>query len=163
MVLIVLSSSAYYLFVSGINTISTDKKVYSSGEEVKIHWRDFRIQDRCCGGRDIGLFRQEGAEWVAVKYYLNDFACFNGKLNGGLGFPVMVSCVCSPPRLILKQGNFSWNSTAYEANGTVDSCLKSSYGNESINQTMTKYDLKNASPGKYKFVLGNAEAIIEIK
>lgn len=40
---VVILFSLIYFSVYGIQTVSTDKKTYSSGEEVRVHWSDFRL------------------------------------------------------------------------------------------------------------------------
>jgi len=154
--------SFIYLSISGIQTISTDKKIYSSGEEIKIHWSDFSFDWCTCSSKQVLIFKQEATGWERVKYELLGFggACIDGKVA-----TVPMPCdfiSCSFPKPNFKDGDFPWNSKIYEFIGTVDSCLNP-HNNEIVNVTMNNYELKNAPSGKYKIMFGNAQETIEIK
>lgn len=152
-----------YFSVSGIQTISTDKKTYSVGEEVKIHWSDLSIKRCTNSNKGIQIFKQETAGWERIEYNLYSFgggACINGEIVS-LPMPSDVFS-CSFPKPNFNSGDFSWNSKIYERKGSVDSCLDR-YSNEMINIKMQNYESKNVSSGKYKIQFGNASKIIEIR
>ena len=160
--IIVILSGLIYFSVSGIQTVSTDKKIYSLGEEVKIHWSDFSLEWCSCSNKKIAIFKQETTGWERVSYQLYGFdgiACINGQVFD-LGMPCDVVS-CSLPKPNFKNGDLSYPKI-YERNGTVNSCLNP-FNNEVINGTMQSYDLKNAPSGKYKIQFGNANRIIEIQ
>ncbi len=162
-VIIVILSGLIYFSVSGIQTVSTDKKIYSLGEEVKIHWSEFSLKWCSCSNREIVIFKQETTGWERVSYRLFRivvFACVNGRVEG-FGMPCDVVS-CSFPKPNFESGDFSWNSKIFERNGTVNSCLKP-FNNEVINRTMQSYELKNATSGKYKIQFGSSNRIIEIQ
>ena len=162
-VIAVITSSLIYFSASGIQSVSTDKKTYSSGEEVKIHWSDFSLEWCTCSNKGVAIFKQETTGWERVQYQLYGFdggACVNGEIIG-LPMPCDLAS-CSFPRPNSESGDFSWNSKIYERKGTIDSCLNP-FNNEAINRTMQSYELKNAPAGKYKITFGNAQEIIEIK
>ncbi len=167
-VIVVILFGLIYFSVSGVQTVSTDKKVYSSGEEVKIHWSDFSLEWCSCSNKGVAVLRQEITGWERVQYELYGFgiACVDGQMTG-LGMPCDASS-CSFPKLNSKSGVFSWNSKIYKRNGTVNSCLRTfrnekTNSTEVINGTMNNYESKNALSGKYKIIFGNAEKIMEIK
>jgi len=152
-----------YLSVSGIQTISTDKNVYSLDEEIKIHWSDFSLQWESCDFRVIKIYKQEATGWKRISHELYTFGapvCVNGEAVGG-SYPCDVSSFQFPSK-IFENGDFLWNSKIYENIGTVDFCFNP-YNNETVNGTFNNYLLKNASAGKYKIVFGNSQKIIEIK
>jgi len=159
----VILSSLIYFSAYGIQTVSTDKKIYSSGEEVKIHWSDFSLEWCSCSNKGIAIFKQETTGWEKVQYQLYGFgggACVNGQI---ISLPMPCDVVsCSFPKPNSESGDFSWNSKIYERKGTVNSCLNP-FNNEIINRTMQSYELKNAPSGKYKIRFGNADIIIEIQ
>jgi hypothetical protein len=161
-IICVILFSLIYLSISGIQTVSTDKKIYYSGEEVKIHWSDFSLEWCSCSNKVITVFKRETTDWESVQYQLYGFGnsvCVDGKLVG-LPYPCDVIS-CSFPILNSKSGDFSWNSKIYEKKGSVNSCLNP-FNNEVRNRTMQSYELKNVPSGKYKIKFGTAEKIIEI-
>lgn len=152
----------YYLSAIGIQSISSDKELYSSGEEIKIHWSDFSFEWCTCSNKEIQIFKQEATGWERILYRLLGFSgsCVDGKM-----VPMAMPCdviSCSFPKPSFDNGEFIWNSKIYEFIGTVDSCLNP-YNNEIVNVTMNSYELKNAPSGKYKIKFGTAEKVIEIK
>ncbi len=157
-----------YFSVSGIQTLSTDKKVYSLGEKIQIHWSDFSLEECTCSNKEIQIFKQETTGWEIVPTQLYGFggwACVNGEM---IGLPMHCDFgSCRFPKPNFKSGDFTWNSKIYERKGIVESCLnpysKNPYNNELINRSMQSYDLKNAIPSKYKISFGSADKIIEIK
>ena len=160
---IVIFALIVYLSASGIQAISTDKNVYSLGEEVKIHWSDFSLQWESCNSRAVKIYKQEATSWKRISYELLTFgspACVNGEMSGG-AYPCDVSSFQIPSK-IFESGNISWNSKIYEYKGETDSCLDTRK-NEIINYTMSSYEFKEAPAGKYKLSFGSAEKIIEIR
>ena len=162
-VALVIIFALIYFSVFGIQTISIDKKIYSVGEEVKIHWSDLSLKWCTCSNKGIQIFRQGTAGWESAQYQLYGFgggACVNG---GIVSLPMPCDVVsCSFPRLNFNSGDFLWNSKIYERKGSVDSCLDR-YSNEIINRKMQSYEFKNAPPGKYKIQFGNLNKVIEIR
>ena len=161
-VILVVLFSLIYFSVSGIQTVSTDKKVYSSGEKVKIHWSDFSLDWCSCSNRGVAIFKQETTGWESVQYQLYGFggACVNGQM---ISLPMGCDVnFCSFPRPNFESGDYSWNSKMYERKDIVNSCLDP-FNNKTINVTMQSYELKNAPSGKYKIAFGHAQEIIEIK
>jgi hypothetical protein len=155
--------SLIYFSVFGIQTVSTDKKTYSSGEEVKIHWSNINLEWCSCSNRGIAIFKQGATGWERIQYVIYSFGggvCINGEIAGAV-MPCDV-IICSFPRINSESGDFSWHSKMYEMKGIVNSCLNP-FSNEVINMTMTNYEMKNASSGKYKIMFGNAQEIIEIE
>jgi hypothetical protein len=164
-IILVIFLGLAYFSVVGIQTVSTDKKVYFSGEEVRIYWSDFNLK-RCTNiNKEISILKQETTGWERVLYKSYQlgpsYVCINGKIFGSPMVFDVVS-VCSFPRLNFESGDFLWKSKIYERKGTVNSCLNP-LDNKVINKTMQSYELKNAPPGKYKIIFGNAQEIIEIK
>jgi len=152
-----------YLSVSGIQTISTDKNMYSLGEEVKIHWSDFSLQWESCDFRVIKMYKQEARGWKRISHELYTSGspiCVNGEAVGG-SYPCDVSSFQFPSK-IFKNGDFLWNSKIYEYKGETDSCLDIR-NNEIVNYTMNSYEFKEALAGKYKLSFGSAEKVIEIR
>lgn len=161
-VIAVILSSLIYFSVSGIQTVSTDKKTYSSGEKVKIYWSDFGLEWCSCGNKGVEIFKQETTGWERIQYKLYGFgdACVNGQI---VSLPMPCDDVyCSFPRPNSESGDFSWNSKIYESKGIVNSCLNP-FNNEVINRTVQSFELKNTLSGKYKITFGNAQEIIEIE
>lgn len=165
-----------YCFIGfEIQTVSTDKKIYSPGEEVKINWSYFSfLQYNSCSGTRAAIFRESRTGWESVPYELfargrnQNIACVNGD-TVFLGMPSDI-IMCSNSG----SGNLSWNSKLYERNGTTDSCsvcvqwekkstVYSCSKHNVLNSTIENYDLKNAPIGKYKIMVGTAQEIIEIQ
>ena len=162
-ILFVLIIIIFYLSKWGIQTISIDKKIYSEGESVKIHWSNFGISWCSCDNRDIEIWYKEDSElWKKTKYALGGFGemvCVNGKLT-----PSSMPCdvvMCSFPKPSLKKGDFIWNSKVYEKTGNVNNC-KDVYGRD-INETLTNYEFRNAPLGEYKIRFGTAKKTFEIR
>lgn len=162
-IIFVILLSLIYFSVSGIQTLSTNKNIYSSGEEIQIHWSDFSLERCSCSNKGVAIFKQETTGWERVQHQLYGFgsgACVNGEI---VGLPMPCDVVsCSFPRPNSESGDFTWNSQIYERKGSVEFCLNP-FNNELINRTMQSYDLKNAPLGKYKITYGSADKIIEIK
>jgi hypothetical protein len=159
-VVISLALGSFYFY--GIQTVSTDKKTYSSGEEVKVHWTDFRIERCTCGDKEGVIFKYETTGWKRVIYKLYGFSsvCVNNEVTS---VPMHCDVIsCSFPKLKSDSGNFSWNSKIYEYKGKATSCLDP-FNNEAINKTWYSYEFKDAPSGKYKIAFGSAYKIIEIR
>lgn len=166
--LIVISFLVFYLSFFGFQIISTDKDVYSVGEEIKIYWFDLSLEWCTCSDKEVKIFKQEEEGWKEVDYQLKyrpdiryEFIpdCVEGKIIHR-AMPCDVT-VCGFPRLKTINGNFTWNSKIYERIGTTNFCVNP-HTNETINGIFNNYTLKYVSPGKYKIIFGNAQKVIEI-
>jgi ribosomal protein S24E len=157
----------YYAASYGIQTVSTDKKVYSSSEEVKVHWTDFRLERCTSNNKGVVIFKQETTGWKEVRHQLYgapgaNFYCVNNEITGVPMHADIIYHCSSPFKLKRDSGNFSWNSKIYEYKGKVTSCLDP-FNNEAINKTWYSYEFKDAPSGKYKITHGLAQTIIEIR
>jgi hypothetical protein len=172
-----------YFYVSGFQTVSTDKNTYSVGEEIKIHWSDFNLKSCTCSGQNFQIFKKETTGWKAFQYKLGESYpyCVNDQVESGfvyeggvlVSFPFPgggVMCdvvVCSFMKPNTENGNFSWDSKIYQRKGDVSSCADLNEKKvQEISPTggkLENYELKNAPPGKYKIQFRNADKIIEIK
>lgn len=151
----------FYLSILGIQTLSTNKKVYSQGEKIKINLFELSMY-WCVGGNELQIFKQETDGWKEIQHDFPEIFWKDICLNGGVVPTAMREggnfCF---PMLIFWSDDYSWNSKIYEDKGVVDSC---SYSGTNIiaNRTMRSFESKNAPPGKYKIKYGIAEKIIEI-
>lgn len=154
LILIILFSLVYFS-IFGIQTLSTDKKVYAIGEEIEIHYSDFRLEFCICTDKVVQIFKDE--QRIQYIMYSMESLCVDGRIQG---FPMRCDMIsCSFPKLDYSKVDFKWDLKLYERTGPVDSCT---LNNEVINRTWMSYELKNASAGKYKIKYGNAVRVIEI-
>ena len=103
-----------YFSVFGIQTISTDKKVYSSGENIEIYWSDFSISWCSCSRKGIQIFKQGQTGWEMLPHQIYGFggACIDGII---LSLPMHCDAIsCSFPKLNFRSNVFIWNSKFYE-------------------------------------------------
>jgi hypothetical protein len=150
-----------FLSESGIQTISTDKSIYSRGETVRMTANDFALEWCSCNSRQIQIFRQGGTGWELVNNSINGLggACVDGNVA-----PIAMPCdfvVCSFPRPNSDSRALTWNLKIYEASGMVESCYNSD-SNETINGTFHSYTSKDVSPGRYKIQYGIGETLIQV-
>ncbi|MEM5773193.1 MAG: hypothetical protein QXL86_03155 [Candidatus Aenigmatarchaeota archaeon] len=154
----------FFLSVYGIRSISTDKKVYSLGEEAKIYWSSLSLEWCTCPAKRlrVEIFR-EALGWQEVQHELhgkpNERVCADGQV---VVFPMPCDIIrCSFPVFKSRSGIYTWNLKEYERRGTTSSCLFLPT-NETISQEMPNYISKNVPPGKYKIQFGIASTMIEI-
>lgn len=154
-----------YFSLFGIQTISTNKQVYSQGEEVKVNWFDFNFDWCTCSNLKFQIYEQGKDGWEEVKYSTpRREICLNGELGGYPGFYGCDIVTCSPSNfeLVHNSGTFKWDTHIYRRNGSVKSCFDP-YENRTVNESLRSYRLVNATPGKYKIQYGIAQKVIEIK
>jgi hypothetical protein len=154
--------SVLSLFGLGLQFVSTNKDVYSVGENVIISWSDFRLM-KCTCSTHLTIYQETENGWKSIMTTLMGFgagACVDGTY---VNIPMPCDLVsCNFPSVEFKSGNYTWNSKFYERVGQVDFC-ESPVDGEMINMTMNSYEFKTAPPGRYKATYGLGEKIFEIK
>jgi len=141
--------------ISIIQSISTDKKIYSVGEPININWIDFGINSASCyKGTEMKLFKS-GTDWEEVKYHftLLEIGCVNNiptrsgtySCNSKWTFPMPY----------YKNGYF--NLKFYlEPKGEVNDCDGQKYN-------FKNYEITNLTQGHYKVQVGISKAYFDIK
>jgi len=156
---VIIFSMFFVTEIGGIQTISTSKETYSVGEEINIHFKDFRIVRIACSPEDnskLQILKNGTTGWSNVNHIISDNAfCIDG--NFVFNAPCDHGYYYINP-IISK--NFTW-SRIYEYKGDVDSCLLQK-SNEIVNGTMKSYESKNIQPGVYMIKFGNAQKTIEV-
>jgi|GEM_PF-5921072 len=155
----------FFLFQSNLvsQTVTTDKEVYSIGENVSISWTDNSPQVCTCP-KGLQVYEKTPAGWVLIQHSLpnerfSSLSCIDGRvfINGHCD---LIECV---PRENQTKGNFVWNLKVYERTGTVTSCEGDgvSYSKGKVeNYSMSNYVSRAVSNGTYRFVYGTAETTI---
>ena len=153
----------YQILSYGIQSVSTDKDVYSFGEEVHIYWSDFGFKTHTtCGESDsylpVEIYRETDSGWEQVKRVLGKgIACVDGRADF-----FMPGDVCLDVPSMNLEGNLTWKSI-YEFTGKVDSCPSTVPGLVYNISSMDSYKFKDTPVGTYKIKFGMAEKIIEIR
>lgn len=152
----------YQILSYEIQSVSTDKDVYSFGEEVHIYWSYFGFKTHTtCGESDTPLpmefYKKTDSGWEQVNLSLPiGMVCINGRADF-----VMGGDVCSVHSMNL-EGNLTWKSI-YEFTGEVESCPSAAPGLVYNGSSMNSYKFKDTPVGTYKIKFGMAEKIIEIR
>lgn len=152
----------FYFSLFGIQTVSTDKDVYSLDEKIEISWFSFKIDLLTCSDNDILVFKENPTGWERVPYKLyghGGYVCVEGKASMAPMHCDMVETKL--PELKFDSGEKSWNLEFYKRNGTVGYCQKD--GGEFINYTIDNYELKKVEPGEYRIKFGIADKAVRIK
>lgn len=141
-------------------TLETDKRVYSIGEDVKVTLTDVRLW-RCCtesyGQRQF--LQQTNSGWRELPQLPQRNLCLDGK-------PVLVplvklapcdwSCLPYPLVEMTKTRHGTWRQKEYHYRYNVENCSDWSH-------SLPYYTAIPVPPGTYKVVVGEAEASFEIR
>lgn len=143
------------LLIVGIQKISTDKNIYSFGENVTIHWSDLSFK-KCSCNKEIKIFRETRDGWKQIQRYTHEgnLICVNNEFfNSPYGCDVFF---CSN-EFNFNEGSSIWNLKMYEYLGQTTKC-----GSETFSTPKGNYQYKYVPRGKYKINFGNSQKIIEI-
>lgn len=151
---------AGFLFFIGFQVVSTNKSIYSVGEEVFVTWSDFRLYRCSCMGPELEFYQETINGWEKIELHLpyGRVACVNGIVKQG-PFPCDLF-ICRLAFSMLS-GNYTWNSKIYEFKGETETCEVPAW--LKVEFPILSYDLLTAPPGKYKVKFGIAEKVFEIR
>ena len=159
-IILVILFSLIYFSVFGIQTVSTDKNVYSVGEKVFVSWSDFRLYKCTCMGPEVEFYRETVNGWEMIELHPPYWSviCVNGTAESG-PFPCdVVMCSLS---FSVARGNYTWNSKIYKRKGETEICEVPDWLR--VEFPIPSYDLLIAPPGRYKVKFGTAEKVFEIR
>ncbi|MFH1721212.1 MAG: hypothetical protein ABH950_01260 [Candidatus Altiarchaeota archaeon] len=139
--------------------VVTDKAVYARGEPVTATLTDVRFIRHCYEPFHATYYRREGMEWVKVGKLPNEYLCLNGEKKYPIEVNIGVTCnvdyIPYPP---VKTLHFTWRQDEYIQMGTVSEC-----GEGGFLDSYPAYSKTIASAGTYKVVVGESEAVFEIR
>lgn len=146
-----------YLSVSGIQLLSTDKDIYSPGENATVRWLSFFLSwNSCDGGADVRIFREGPGGWEDIDVQQYSSKCIDGSMSAIF----MPGDVCLPMFAVPKlyNGDYTWDMRIRKNIGETTNC-----DGRELDRPVPNYVSAPAPPGKYKIMFGTAQKIIEIR
>jgi hypothetical protein len=149
-----------FLFFNGIQTVSTNKNVYSIGEKIIVSSSVFKFYRCSCMGPKIKFYRQTPGGWTPIEIYPEYFrpVCVNGTAEMG---PLPCDIVWCGLSFSESRYNYTWNSKIYERIGETETCKFPEWFDAEF--PIPSYNLLIAPAGKYKVRFGIAEKAFEIR
>ena len=145
----------------GIYSVTTDKEIYSSEENINISFSDITFF-RCPTDADILIYQDTDDGWKEITRELispeipEGFVCLDGNLT-----PIQMSVdlkTCILFKEPIKSGKIEWNKIFYEEKDTKEICSNMI----PFNKPLMSYETKTASLGKYKATYRFSEKVFEI-
>jgi hypothetical protein len=164
----------FYLSIFGIQTVTTDKKEYQAGEEVKITTMDIELHYCSCTEPELYIKREQiqGAANGESNYPLTirlqegDRSIVQNIregpmcLDGEVRYPGMCDVVmCSIPRFFFRINTHTWDGKVYVRNGTTQTCGTHDFQD----RNMSLYHSVPAESGTYTIRFGKNSKTIRIQ